>query len=405
MRRTMAALVMMLCLLLAGCGAKMPYDLSGTTQVEIHAYTGEGAEPYAQVVVDGKENVMTIIESFSALSLKKMDYVEPSVAGYDLYFRNAAGEQIAKLCLPFGPTPWVICGSDAYAIQKGSINMDFIAQLVETAATTEPKLLEEGEDHAAPVEPLFFDEPPELFVQHNSHSIQALRGTSSWQYMNPDGTSTGIEADSMHPLDAKEYMPVIPAVEGELLFGFDTEPDEIMVRAWPISEWGNLETVDEAIEVPVSEFKFEVLKGGHIYEVFAKWERFAEFVGSAHYSFYTSPLGVTMTAKDVTPTGLTLVCIQSGGFPTGELQTGSPFWLESYSYGNWEKTPRDMEEIFWTAEAWIIPQESSVEWSVNWENIYSALPAGRYRIGKEIMDFRGPGDYDTYHCYAEFEIK
>ena len=62
-------------------------------------------------------------------------------------------------------------------------------------------------------------------------------------------------------------------------------------------------------------------------------------------------------------------------------------------------------ELVWTAEAWTIHENQSVEWPVSWESIYYPLPAGRYRMGKEIMDFRGPGDYDTYRYYAEFEVK
>lgn len=31
-------------------------------------------------------------------------------------------------------------------------------------------------------------------------------------------------------------------------------------------------------------------------------------------------------------------------------------------------------------------------------------PAGKYRIGKEIMDFRSTGDYDTNTYYANFEV-
>ncbi len=130
-------------------------------------------------------------------------------------------------------------------------------------------------------------------------------------------------------------MPVLPAVEGEAWLVFDTAPDEITVKAWPVSKWGDLSAVDKAIVVPVSGDKITLLEGGHIYEVFAKWTRFEEFGGAAYYSFYTSPLGVTLTAEDVTPNGLTLVCTQSGGAPTGELQTGSRFWLEVYSESNW----------------------------------------------------------------------
>ena len=260
---------------------------------------------------------------------------------------------------------------------------------------------------AAPVEPLFYESPPGLSVQHNGQdvwNVRALRGTSSWQYTNPDGTSTGIEADGMHPLEAKQYMPVLPAVKGKGWLQFDTTPDEVTVKAWPVSKWGDLNAVDEAIAVPVSGDKITLLEGGHIYEVFAKWTRFEEFGGTAYYSFYTSPLGVTITAKDVTPTGLTLVCTQSGGTPTGELQTGSPFWLEGWIDGQWERLPLDDKRIVWTMEGWLIPKGRSVEWTVNWENIYYPLPDGHYRIGKEIMDFRGPGDFDEYACYAHFTV-
>ena len=39
------------------------------------------------------------------------------------------------------------------------------------------------------------------------------------------------------------------------------------------------------------------------------------------------------------------------------------------------------------------------------ETLYSSLPTGYYRIGKEIMDFRAGGDYDKYNCYAEFTVE
>ena len=151
---------------------------------------------------------------------------------------------------------------------------------------------------------------------------------------------------------------------------------------------GHSDAVDDAIVVPVSEEKITLLEGGHIYEVFAKWTRFEEFGGAAYYSFCTSPLGVTLTAEDVTPNGLTLVCTQSGGTPTGELHTGSPFWLEVYSEGNWFPVKDDMEDVLWTMEAWSIPRNKRVEWNVSWEPLYGSLPTGHYRIGKEITDFR-----------------
>ena len=40
-------------------------------------------------------------------------------------------------------------------------------------------------------------------------------------------------------------------------------------------------------------------------------------------SAYQDPWGVKLTAKNITPSGLTIVCTQQDGEPTGELQTGS----------------------------------------------------------------------------------
>jgi len=61
--------------------------------------------------------------------------------------------------------------------------------------------------------------------------------------------------------------------------------------------------------------------------------------------------GITLTAENVTPSGLTLVSEQSGGENIAQLETGE------------------------------------------------------YRIGKEFMSFRGTGDFDKQVIYAEFSIK
>ena len=61
-------------------------------------------------------------------------------------------------------------------------------------------------------------------------------------------------------------------------------------------------------------------------------------------------------------------------------------------------------EIGWTEEAWMIPMEDATEWEINWEWLYGKLPVGKYRVGKEIMDFRESGNYDTATYFAEFEI-
>ena len=115
--------------------------------------------------------------------------------------------------------------------------------------------------------------------------------------------------------------------------------------------------------------------------------------------------GLTLSVKDVIDSGLTLVCTQSDGEVTGDLETGSDYTLKVLENGNWVDVPTIIEEYGWTSEAYLIPKEDSVEFEINWEWLYGKLPAGTYRICKDFMDFRGAGDYDEALFYAEFEIK
>lgn len=115
--------------------------------------------------------------------------------------------------------------------------------------------------------------------------------------------------------------------------------------------------------------------------------------------------GLTLTAKDVTPSGATLVFNQTAGAPTGELNFGSDYSLEVFD-GEWvpvELLPQEFE-VAWTSEAYFIPMEGTTEQSVNWSFLYGQLSAGSYRICKGVMDFRGPGDYDSCTFYGYFDI-
>ena len=69
--------------------------------------------------------------------------------------------------------------------------------------------------------------------------------------------------------------------------------------------------------------------------------------------------GITLSAKDVTPTGLTLVIAQSGGAPSGTLQFGSSFQLSVLVDGVWSDVPYtvDADSVAWTAEAYIVAME------------------------------------------------
>lgn len=116
--------------------------------------------------------------------------------------------------------------------------------------------------------------------------------------------------------------------------------------------------------------------------------------------------GIRLSTKNINSTGLTLECSQFEGEATGELQTGSYYFLEEKIDNQWVPVEilTSENERAWTDEAWTIPMGDTVEWEVDWKELYGELPAGYYRIGKEIMDFRDTGDYDTRIYYVTFEV-
>lgn len=119
---------------------------------------------------------------------------------------------------------------------------------------------------------------------------------------------------------------------------------------------------------------------------------------------YAAPdLGIMLTAKDVTPAGMTVVCTQSGGEVTGELNTGSWYRLESMDGKELDYVVEG--DAAWTSEACIVFRNAQTEWAIDWTWLYGELPPGDYRICKEFMDFRGAGDFDRALAYAEFTVE
>lgn len=124
------------------------------------------------------------------------------------------------------------------------------------------------------------------------------------------------------------------------------------------------------------------------------------------FMIFEDVLGISLVAKDVTSKGLTIECTQSGGKGMGELQTGSWYIVENWTKENgWKEMPYVIDgNIGWDSIALIVPKNDVVEWKIDWEWLYGELPSGKYRIGKEITDFKGIGNYDNFVYFAEFEI-
>ena len=114
--------------------------------------------------------------------------------------------------------------------------------------------------------------------------------------------------------------------------------------------------------------------------------------------------GLTLSVKDVTESGLTLVCTQSGGELTGELQTGSDYKLIVLKEA-WEDVPTIIENYGWDMIAYGVAKDDVTEFEYNWEWLYGKLPAGTYRMVKGFTEYRESGDYDNFAYWTEFEIK
>ncbi|MBR6523218.1 MAG: hypothetical protein IKT39_01220 [Clostridia bacterium] len=113
--------------------------------------------------------------------------------------------------------------------------------------------------------------------------------------------------------------------------------------------------------------------------------------------------GIHLEAEDATPTGLELEISQSGGYPSGELQTGAWYEIEKFD-GEWLPVAPIIDNYAWNAIAYLIPKNGEYEAKINWEWLYGKLPKGNYRLAKEITDFRETGDFDKRIFYAYFEI-
>lgn len=117
--------------------------------------------------------------------------------------------------------------------------------------------------------------------------------------------------------------------------------------------------------------------------------------------------GVRLYTENETPEGCTLVFEQLGGNAEGSLQTGDWYKLEKYTDGKWEDAPSGIseEERAWNAIAYNIEKNELSKFELNWKYLYGRLEPGTYRISKEVMDFKGTGDFTEEIYQWQFVIE
>lgn len=114
--------------------------------------------------------------------------------------------------------------------------------------------------------------------------------------------------------------------------------------------------------------------------------------------------GIRLEARDANFGGATVVFKQKGGNVTGSLQTGDAFWIERLAGDKWVAVDTlPLIDYAFNMVAYGIDSDGETEFPTDWHWLYGALGGGRYRIAKEVMDFRGTGDFDEQIYYAYFE--
>ena len=115
-------------------------------------------------------------------------------------------------------------------------------------------------------------------------------------------------------------------------------------------------------------------------------------------------IGLHLFLEGISSTGAMLCYSQyDKGAPTGQLQDGDDFAIQVKEDGRWEEAPIVVEGDYGFHDiAYTIPSDDTTRRELDWEWLYGELAPGEYRIRKNVMDFRGTGDYDTYEIYAYF---
>lgn len=102
-----------------------------------------------------------------------------------------------------------------------------------------------------------------------------------------------------------------------------------------------------------------------------------------------SPSGATITLKNVMDT---------------EYTYGESYILQRKADNGWTDVEPVIESYGFNDIGYTLPPMGSEEITVDWEWLYGKLSAGDYRIVKEALFVRSPGDYDKFPLYAAFTL-
>ena len=128
-----------------------------------------------------------------------------------------------------------------------------------------------------------------------------------------------------------------------------------------------------------------------------------EFINGAGEIYELNTLdGVTMRMEKYTSFGGD---VEIRNETDKEITFGDWYEIQAEVNDKWFPLPYIIENATFHQVAYNAPKDETVIHEVKWDVLYGELPKGRYRIIKDMLDFRGTGDYTEYYLAAEFEIK
>ena len=129
------------------------------------------------------------------------------------------------------------------------------------------------------------EEPPELRVVAADGTVLASRGSYSWEWKH-GLTATGVDSDSVHPLQFKS-LELLTTDAGTVRLEFAVEPDSVTAgECWDDAHLGGDPAVPAESWVLAGN-EVELKRGGHVYVVVARWER-EKYGGVCTYVFHVN---------------------------------------------------------------------------------------------------------------------
>ncbi len=90
---------------------------------------------------------------------------------------------------------------------------------------------------------------------------------------------------------------------------------------------------------------------------------------------------VTIQISDISPSGATLVITDTNPEP---YLYGEWYKIQKLTDGQWQDVPHVIDNYAFTAIGYLPDENGEVKFTINWEWLYGTLPAGTYRIFKEV---------------------